>query len=214
MREIRTRAVAVALLLLGSATGCSGANEPAAAPGPTSTPATTGSAAEATAATPPATTKAAAQPAAQVSRCANADLQTTITLQPDGTAATQRAMVTLTNNGKHACTLDGWLSISPVNAANEVVSVPTRKVDQPGPAEAFTVKPGTSAFAGIKWTVCAESDADCDWSNSLRVSVKGAAADGPFAELEDFPNPERNGIRMKALQIGTLQPSHQAVVAW
>ncbi|GIF09796.1 DUF4232 domain-containing protein [Actinoplanes siamensis] len=215
MRDIRARvlvAASPALLLLGATAGCSEANHLAAALRPTTTPATAGSTAEDT------TDSTAEARAATLtdtgSACRTADLKATITLQPNGTPTNQRAMVTLTNRGKHACTLDGWLSIAPVNAADELVVVPTRKVAQPGPAKTFTVKPGVAAFAGIKWTVCAESDVSCNWANSLRYSLTGTPGDGPYATLEDFPNPERNGIRMKSLQIGTLQPSRQAVLAW
>ena len=213
MRDIRALTViAPVLFLLGSAAGCSGPTEPAATS--PATPARAGGAAKATAATPAVGTEAAARTGRKAAACRAADLATTITLQPDGAGPTRRALVTLANNGERACTLDGWLSVAPVNAAAETVTVPTRKVDQPGPPQAFTVAPGTSAFAGIAWTVCADDDPDCDWSNSLRYSLTGASADGPYATLEDFPDPERHQIRMKSLRIGTLQPSRQGVVAW
>ncbi len=105
------------------------------------------------------------------------------------------------------------MAISLVNAADEVVNVPTKKVNEPGPAEAFTVKPGTSAFAGIKWTTCDKGDSSCGVGNTLRYNLE-ASTDGPVATLEGFPAAESSGITMKSLQIGTLQPSNQGVVAW
>ncbi|MFI1990071.1 DUF4232 domain-containing protein [Actinoplanes sp. NPDC020271] len=215
----RTLMVAVpALLVLGVTAGCSGAAQPAAAPttaAPTSAAAatapTTGSApAKAGPAATKATTKSGSTSAAA---CRSADLKTTVTLQPDGTGSTLKGLVTLTNGGKSACTLDGWVAISLVDAADEVVKVPTKKVNEPGPAEAFTVKPGTSAFAGIKWTSCDKADANCGVGNTLRYNLE-ASTDGPVATLEGFPNAESSGITMKSLQIGTLQPSNQGVVAW
>jgi hypothetical protein len=41
-----------------------------------------------------------------------------------------------------------------------------------------------------------------------------ASTDGDVAELEGFPDPAAGDITMKSLQIGSLQPSRQGVVAW
>ncbi|WP_221325745.1 DUF4232 domain-containing protein [Actinoplanes sp. L3-i22] len=211
-----------ALLVIGLATGCSGGDATTAAPAATvsassAAPASSAAAPTATTGGTPATAKTkttgAAQTGTKAAACRSADLKTAIALQPDGTATAQKAMVVLTNDGKSACTLDGWVAISLVNAADEVVAVPTKKVNQPGPAEAFTVKPGTSAFAGIKWVPCDKADGSCGVGNTMRYNLE-ASTDGPVATLEGFPAAERSGITMKSLQIGTLQPSNQGVVAW
>ena len=221
MRDIRTRALMVAvpaLFLIGTAAGCSSADTPSAqatagagSPAVPTTAKPTGAAP--TSATTTKATSATNGGGPKAAACRSADLKTTVTAQSDATDAVQKGMVTLTNTGKAACKLDGWVAISLVNAADEVVPVPTSKVDQPGPAESFTVKPGTSAFAGIKWTRCDKADAKCGVGNTLRYNLE-ASTDGPVAELEAFPDPERNEITMKKLQIGTLQPSRQGVVAW
>jgi hypothetical protein len=236
MRNIRTLALAAPalLFLLGSTTGCQ-SDESTAAPGGTATAATSASdpaaavSASAGAATSgnansgeagstggtskarQTTATARAVPNAGVSACRNADLKTTVTLQGNDDYPTLRAMVTVTNSSKHTCSLTGWASFTPTNAAGQPVSVPSRQVNQPGPAESFTVAPGISAFAGIKWI---SDDEDSSWSNGLRVSVSGPAAGAPWATLEEFGDLTRNPIRMKSLQVGTLQPSHQGVVAW
>ncbi|GAA2897886.1 hypothetical protein Acy02nite_21600 [Actinoplanes cyaneus] len=212
--RIRTLMIAVpALLVLGVAAGCDDSEAPAAAPA-TTAPADAVTSAPATPAKATATTKPTTKSGSpSVAACRSADLKTTVTLQPDGTRTTLTGLVTLTNGGKSSCTLDGWVAISLVNAADEVVKVPTRKVNEPGPAETFTVKPGTSAFAGIKWATCGKADETCGVGNTLRYNLE-ASTDGPVAVLEGFPNPERSDITMKSLQIGTLQPSNQGVVAW
>ncbi|WP_203825007.1 DUF4232 domain-containing protein [Actinoplanes palleronii] len=210
--DMRTRALMIAvpaLVLIGSVAGCSSTATPAAQP--TAAASATGSPAATTSTTKPAGT--ATTGGTEAAACTSADMKTTVTAQSDGGDTLQKGLVTLTNTGKAVCTLDGWVAISLVNAADEVVPVPTRKVPQPGPAEAFTVKPGTSAFAGFTWTTCDKGDASCGVGNTLRYNLE-ASTDGPVAELEGFPAGERSGITMKSLTIGTLQPSRQGVVAW
>jgi len=149
-----------------------------------------------------------------VAACRTGDVNVVVTFQPDRTSGTTHmAMVTLTNKTKTACAVDGWASISLVDAADEVVPVKTTRVDQPGAPVRTTLKPGTSAFAGIKWTACDKADASCGVGNTLRFNLQ-ASTDGDVAELEGFPNPAASDITMKKLQLGSLQPSHQGVVAW
>ncbi|BCJ44561.1 hypothetical protein GCM10010168_13740 [Actinoplanes ianthinogenes] len=206
--DIRLRALAIAVPALILA-GCSA---PSASPAAETTAAAPTKATKAPAKTATAATKAASEKASGKA-CKSADMKTVVTAQPDEKDAVDTAMVTLTNTGKAACTLHGWVSISLVDAADEVVDVPTSRVEQPGPAITFTVQPGTSAFAGIKWVNCDKADGSCGVGNTLRYNLE-ASTDGPVAELEEFPAAERSGITMKTLRIGTLQPSRQGVVAW
>jgi hypothetical protein len=146
--------------------------------------------------------------------CRTRDLTAVVTWQPQGdTAQTHRGMVTLANKTKNSCTVDGWAAISLVNAADEVVPVKTGQVNQPGKPVKITLKPGGGAFAGIKWTACDKGDSSCGAGNTLRFNLE-ASTDGDVAQLEDFPKPETSDITMKSLQIGSLQPSNQGVVAW
>ena len=49
------------------------------------------------------------------------NLSAVVTAQPERTSGdTGMAMVTLTNKSAHSCAIDGWASISLVNAADEV----------------------------------------------------------------------------------------------
>jgi hypothetical protein len=148
-----------------------------------------------------------------VTACGNDDLKATVTLQPTRGDGAMRGLVAVVNTGKHSCKLEGRASISLVNAADEVVRVPTREVDEPGEAVAITLRPGRSAFEGIKWTPCDKGDDTCGAGNTLRFNVQ-ASTDGPAAELDGFPAPESSNITMKSLRVGTLQPLTQGVVAW
>ncbi|MGA5300862.1 DUF4232 domain-containing protein [Nucisporomicrobium flavum] len=146
--------------------------------------------------------------------CRTRDLTAVVTWQPQGdTTQTHRGLITLSNKKKNSCTVDGWAAISLVNAADEVVPVNTSQVNQPGKPVKITLKPGASAWAGIKWTACDKSDSSCGAGNTLRFNLE-ASTDGDVAQLEGFPRPEDSNITMKRLQIGSLQPSNQGVVAW
>ena len=145
--------------------------------------------------------------------CRTGDLDVDITAQPSRAKATRTGLVAVTNTTSRTCTLRGWLSVTLVNAANEPVAVPTRKVEQPGAATDIKLKPGTSAFAGIKWTLCDKADTACGVGNTIRVGLSGSAK-GSAATLDGFPAAEKSAITMKSLSIGTLQPVTQGVVAW
>jgi uncharacterized protein DUF4232 len=146
--------------------------------------------------------------------CRTSDTSATVTLQPDqGNGTTQVALVSLENTSKNNCAVEGRAAISLTNAADDVVKVSTKNVNEPGKAVRITLRPGTNAFQGIKWTTCDKGDDSCAVGNGLRFNLD-ASTDGPAAKLEAFPPGEASDITMKSLQIGTLQPSRQGVVAW
>jgi len=147
--------------------------------------------------------------AGQVAACRNEDVSAELTLQPGKT----KALLALRNRSTSPCRVQGHASVSLHNAADELVDVPTEEVDEPGPGEPITLKPGTNAFAGIVWTACDKGSSDCPAGNSLSVNLEGTT-DGPSAKLLDFPDPEKSAITMASLRVGTLQPSTQGVVAW
>jgi hypothetical protein len=146
--------------------------------------------------------------------CLNDDVKLTVTFQPQAVSGDRRSgLVSVENTSDHTCKVRGHFAIAPVNAAGETIDVPQELVDQPGKAVTINLKPRTGAFAGIKWTVSDKADSDCRAGNSLKYNLQSSGA-GKFAELEEFPAPEKNAITMKSLQIGTFQPSNQGVVAW
>lgn len=148
--------------------------------------------------------------AASTPTCTSDDIRADVTWQP---GSKRMGLVALTNTSDEACRLSGRAAVTLTNAANEVVDVPTENVDQPGPAAAFDLPAGTTAFEGIKWTVCDKGDASCGVGNGLRVTLPGAD-EALNAELSGFPAPEKSDITMAKLWVGTIQPSRQGVVAW
>ena len=210
--------LAPAALIAAGATGCAAST---AAATPSSTPSSAASAGPAPSTAAPVTkgpkgskgsTSKGGGAQQAVAACRTDDVKFTFTTQePNG--QTDRALLLVENASKKVCRVNGWVTVSLTNPANEVVPVPTTKVRQPGDPTPIDLPPGTNAFAGIKWVTCDKADESCFAGNSLRVSLS-ASTDGQDAELEDFPAPEQNNITMKKLQIGTLQPSRQGVVAW
>lgn len=162
----------------------------------------------------PSPTAAAAAPQTGPARCTGQHAKVDLILQDNHTTANSRlALMELTNTSDQPCTVEGWATVMLTDAANETVKVPTRTVEQPGPASLITLKPGTSASAGVKWTTCDKSTADCPAGNGLKVTLpKDATTVTPT--LSSFPDATKSNLTMKELQIGTLQPSAQGVVAW
>ncbi|GAB1645987.1 DUF4232 domain-containing protein [Krasilnikovia sp. MM14-A1259] len=149
-----------------------------------------------------------------VAVCRTKDMTAVVTFQPQSvTGATRKGLVTLTNTSHRACKVEGRAAISLTNAADEVVDAAVENVDEPGKATPIVLKPGRTAFEGIKWTVCDKSDEHCAVGNGMKFNLE-ASTDGLNAKLEGFPAAEKSNITMRAMSIGTLQPSTQGVVAW
>ena len=195
--------LSIALLLAG----CGGGEPPPTAP--SASQAATGT----TTAPGPATggTTAPAEPAAggTAAACAPADVSADLTLQPGGT----RGLLAVTNTSGSACQVSGSPGVRLLNPAAEPVPLRVSKVDQPGPAEPVVLEPGRTAFGGLKWTGCEKSSASCGAGNAIEVELPGASA-WTGVELQGFPAPEKVAITMRSIQVGTLQPSNQGVVAW
>ncbi|WP_164842302.1 DUF4232 domain-containing protein [Actinoplanes solisilvae] len=216
------RYAVLGVLGVGLALASGACGSPAAAPStaPSATPsvaasATTSAAAPATSpavssGTPPAASSGTGGAVVRV--CRNEDVAVTVTMQ-EASGTTRRGLVSVENRTKQACRVEGRAAISLSNAANETVPVPTKDVNQPGRAVPITLPPGTNAFEGIKWQTCDKGSSSCPAGNGLRFNLQ-ASTDGPAATLEGFPPGLDSDITMASLQVGTLQPSTQGVVAW
>lgn len=215
-------AAAPVLFVAAAATGCAAEPAPSAgAPAPggpaASSPArpAEGSSQPAEGSSPPAKGEGAAQTTGKdkVPACRAADVKSTVTAQgPLTTGAEARAIISLENVSSRTCRIEGWPTVTLVNAAGEATPATATKVEQPGPAVRIDLKPGRSAPAGLKWTQCDKGDQSCPVGNTLEIGLPGAT--GEPATLEDFPAPETSGIAMKKVQVGPLQLSRQGVVAW
>jgi hypothetical protein len=153
---------------------------------------------------PTATTPPEAAAAAQPS------FQADLTVQRAGLG-----LLALTNTGRRAATVRGWPTLVFLNAANETVAVPMRKVEIPGAGPPITIGPGETAFAGVRWVVGDKADAKTFVATSLRltppggtgsVNVRVIGVDGQQGGYVEFD--------LTSAQIGTLQPSSQGVLVF
>ena len=220
-------ALPIALLAgCGALTSTSSPAAPASFPALPASPFESPSAPEPAALTPPGsleaggtgtTTKPAGtttKPAGTVPACRDGDLEVELTAQdqflPESTV---RALVQATNVSNHACRISGWISVSLVDASGAARVVKADQVNLPGPPVPVDVDPGEYAPAGIKWTQCDPGDGSCRTGNAIMVTLPGGKK-SVEATLSGFPPPERSGIAMAGLRIGTFQPSRIGVVAW
>ncbi|MFI9363449.1 DUF4232 domain-containing protein [Kitasatospora sp. NPDC053057] len=143
-----------------------------------------------------------------VARCTTGELRATVQLQAAGSA-----MVILENKGGHTCTLFGYPGYRGLRADNRPEALAVKRAPHPGPPEKVTLKPGTAAFAGLKWSACQKSDRSCHVISGLQLTppdetkqltAKVLGLDGkPVTQLT---------VSAAGLTTGSLQPVSQGVV--
>jgi hypothetical protein len=155
-----------------------------------------------------------ASPATRVRLCGNGDIKIAISAQDDVvTVGSQRGLVNVVNSSGTSCRVDGHAYFRLYDAADEQIDVPAKAVNQPDRAVDITLRPGGGAFQGIKWVACDRDASDCPAGNTIRGSLVSSSA-GVVARLDGFPAAADSRITMSSLQLGTLQPSTEGVVAW
>jgi Protein of unknown function (DUF4232) len=161
-------------------------------------------------------TTAASEPKAGEAAAAGSGKAAASSLKVDMTTQKQGlGLLTLTNTGRDTVTVNGWPKLTFLNAANEELSVPVRQVDVPGPASAINLKPGQSAFAGMKWTDGDKGSASTYVATTLKVGVSGAAAPVPVSVTGENGQPAGYyEFDVTSVQVGTLQPFRQGVLTF
>ncbi|MEV4625427.1 DUF4232 domain-containing protein [Micromonospora sp. NPDC049523] len=177
-------------------------------PGSSATPAA-GNAMPAPSGAAPAPGGAAPVPGA-AANCTAKGLKAELTVQRAG-----MAMLILTNAGSSPCRIEGWVNLRLEAADGGLLKVSQQRVSQPGATVAAELDPGESAYAGIKWTTCAKSAGDCSVATTVRVGPAGDP-DVVVAHVTgiDGGNQTVTELPLSSVQIGTIQPSRQGVVAW
>ncbi|WP_181442405.1 DUF4232 domain-containing protein [Streptomyces tateyamensis] len=201
-------AATVAVLALG-AVACN--DEAPAAPAPSST-AGRPSAAGATGSARP---TGSAEPTASAQaggRCHTGELTVDIQIQPD---LVDSAMVLLTNKGSRTCTVQGYLGYDGLEASDRPLKLATNRVAHPGAPVAVTLKPGTTAFSGLKWASCDKASPTCPSvativvtppDETTRLTARVLGTDGkPLTE-------QMLAVSPAGFTVGSLQPSNQGVV--
>ncbi|MFJ9845089.1 DUF4232 domain-containing protein [Kitasatospora sp. NPDC101155] len=143
-------------------------------------------------------------------RCHTADLKADVQLQPDHPGS---AMVMLTNKSPRTCTVHGYLGYGGLQADNSPVITGSSRVAHPGKPVEVSLKPGVSAFSGLKWTSCDKADPTCkvlagititppDETTQLTANLLGVDAK-PVLQLT---------VSHAGFTVGSLQPVSQGVV--
>lgn len=202
----RANSLVIALTSLALGIGAAGCGNPA----PQANPSQTTSAGSAvSSAAPPSTASAGHSPAGTGSdRCHTADLKADVQLQKDGSAMTM-----LTNKGSRTCRVNGYLTYRGLLADNSAVTVPTKYQAHPGAPVPVTLKPGTSAFSGVKWTSCDKAAASCTVLAGVQVTPPDETTHVTATVLgTDGRALLQLAVSSAGFTAGSLQPASQGVV--
>lgn len=124
-------------------------------------------------------------------------------------------LLAITNSGKTSATINGWPTLTFRNAANDTVAVPVKKVNIPGAPTAITLRPGHTAFAGVKWTNGDKGSASTFVATTLDVTAPGASTQ--IAATVIGTDGKKQGyyeFDITSVQVGTLQPSTEGVLVF
>ncbi|MEW2499785.1 DUF4232 domain-containing protein [Amycolatopsis sp. CA-161197] len=210
--RVTTVATVVSFAALAvSLTACSGSTGGSASPDSlVARNATASASAPATVAAPPQAPSTSAKPPVQKAASAET-FHAELTLQPDQNVA----LLTLENRGKTTVTLKGWPKLRFLGADGSPLGFPIHDVEIPGAATAVTLKPGTTAFAGVKWTLGDKADPDAFVASNFEATPPGTTGttnidliglDGQTVQVPQFP--------IKSVEVGTLQPAAQGVLVF
>jgi hypothetical protein len=166
-----------------------------------------------TTASSPATSTAnqvAAAPGTSAPNAAAAPFTVDLTIQQDGLG-----LLAVENNSSATTTVNGWPTLTFLNAANETLSVPMQQVKIPGAATPVTLAPGENAFAGVKWTDGDKASASTFVATTLKVTVPGSTS--PVVANVIGTNGKKQSyyeFDLASVQVGTLQPTTQGVLVF
>jgi hypothetical protein len=145
-------------------------------------------------------------------RCTAADLSADVTDQgPIAGAQTASWLLTVTNTSGHFCALNGYPSFGLQDASGALWSDShTQYVRHPGAPMKITLKPGRTAFAGVKWGICGSGDL---------VGGLVMTPPGDTAHVRVTVSTDSDSARLKLFRLcghsvtaGSLQPATQGVV--
>lgn len=141
-------------------------------------------------------------------RCRTDELKADVQLQKEGSA-----MVVLTNKGSRTCTVYGYLGYGGLLADNSAVNLATKREAYPGAPVRSTLKPGTSAFSGLKWASCDKADASCRVLAGVRVTPPDETTQLTATVIGLDGNPvQQLPVSAAGFTVGSLQPSNEGVV--
>ncbi|HEY3606626.1 MAG TPA: DUF4232 domain-containing protein [Pseudonocardiaceae bacterium] len=124
-------------------------------------------------------------------------------------------LLTLTNAGKQAVTVQGWPAMKFLDAADGTLPVPVQRVAVPGAGPSIRLAPGRTAFAGVTWVPGDKAETTTYVATTVRLTPPGTAAPvvvsviGTDGRVSGYPE-----LDLKSVKVGTWQPASQGVLAF
>jgi hypothetical protein len=216
--------VAVAATVLALGLGAVACNDDASSTSASSTsaapPAGSGGAGASAKPTTPGGSGSSVTPAAPAShggkaadRCHTADLKADIQMQPLPDAPT--AMVMLTNKSSRTCTVYGYLGYGGrLSDGNSTVVTGSSRVAHPGQPVEVSLKPGVSAFSGLKWSTCDKAEPTCKVLDAITITPPDETTQltADLIGIDGKPVHQVLTVSAAGFTVGSLQPISQGVV--
>jgi hypothetical protein len=144
--------------------------------------------------------------------CLTEDLTGALIGQPRRAGSGVRdAVLRLTNTSGRTCRVQGRPDVALVTPPGEVVRVPTRAISQPGADAVIVLAPEAGAWSRVQWDTCKPGRSGCGVGVAVQYIVD-AESTGAAADPEALPEADLDGITMKALRVGPLQPTRAAAL--
>lgn len=144
--------------------------------------------------------------------CSGSDYRVDLNVQPQ---SVDEFLVAVTNTSNHACTLRGYVDLTGENAAGETRQLQVQDVAIPGPPVNVTIRPGQSAFAGMKLQPGDPGDPDTQVITGFSATVPGAHGSSPTTIVPvdgaDWQEEQSPRIAVSSIEVGTFQPSSEGV---
>ncbi|MQS16632.1 DUF4232 domain-containing protein [Streptomyces kaniharaensis] len=124
------------------------------------------------------------------------------------------AMVMLTNKSSRTCTVHGYLGYGGLLADNGAVVTGSSRVAHPGQPVEVTLKPGVSAFSGLKWSSCDKAEPTCKVLGGITVTPPDETTQltANLIGIDGKPVQQVLTVSAAGFTVGSLQPISQGVV--
>jgi hypothetical protein len=141
-----------------------------------------------------------------VERCRTPELKADLEYQSIIGSGVVASMLMLTNKSSRTCTVYGWAGLGLQDAAGQSIPATTVRKAYPGAATKIVLKPGRTAFFGMKWT----AGPQCTLAGGMVLTPPNETTQ-LTVNMQGFGSTERLRVCGRQITIGSLQPSSQGV---
>ncbi|GAA4853717.1 DUF4232 domain-containing protein [Saccharopolyspora rosea] len=151
--------------------------------------------------------------AGKASACNGGEFKVDFNVQPQQPGG---FLVAVTNKSDQPCTVNGWMKVKGTDMKGDSVDLPVHDVPVPGAPTDVTIKPGETAFAGMKVETGSKADPNTKVVSGLEAQLPGIPGEPNSTIVPDDgktwqeqPDPT---IPVKSVELGTLQPTPQGAL--